>query len=89
MNVDQMYSVLRDALFIAAVANSPRTVRLLLRNDARINRLDKDGDNALETHLSYPNNVTQEICMLLFAAGEGVTKVTHHFSFSEIEIKSA
>ena len=77
VNFEVQYGLFSTALFLAAVRSSPGTIRLLLRNGIKINKLNEYGNNALETYLSYRNTVRQkEVCMLLFAAGEKVTKVT-------------
>ena len=66
----------RTVLFLAAYHNNCQTIRLLLRNGIKINKLNGKGNNALEKYLSHHNIPDEEICMLLFAAGESVTKVT-------------
>ena len=66
----------RTALFMAADRNSPETIRLLLRSGIYIDKLNEEGYNALENYLSYNQQFLQkEVCMLLLAAGENVTKV--------------
>ena len=82
VNVEMPGPDYRTALFVAAVGNSLETIRLLFRSGMKINKLNEEGDNALEVYLSYNHQfLEKEVCMLLFAAGESVTKVTILFSF--------
>ena len=49
------------------------TVKLLLRAGAHINRVNRDGHNALQSHILDCDPVCEELALLLYAAGESVT----------------
>ena len=66
----------RTVLFLAAYHNNCQTIRLLFRNGIKINKLNEKRNNALEKYLSHHVILDDEVSMLLFAAGESVTKVT-------------
>ena len=77
----------RTALFLAALSDSPETMCLLLRNGIKINILNADGVNALEKYLSHHDVLDAEVCMLLFAAGESVTKVTNELKIKNLYLE--
>ena len=71
-------------------ANETRSVKLLLRSGARINVKNNEGHNALERALSRKRRYTQELCSVLFAAGETVHEVKNilfHLKSNDHHIK--
>ena len=53
-----------------------RTIRLLLQSGAKINKINRYGDNALISHMKSKSSVNKHICMLLYAAGESTEQKT-------------
>ena len=53
-----------------------RTIRLLLKSGAKINKINRYGDNALMSHMKSKSSVNKHICMLLYAAGESTEQKT-------------
>ena len=84
VNVDTSNVYNRTSLFLAALSDSRETMCLLLRNGIKINILNARGVNALEWYLSRRDVLDEEVCMLLFAAGESVTKVTNELTINHL-----